>query len=169
MSWGTSTSQIRHGGNYLTLSENKNENFQSIEKHRENKYTCSVSFTQAFLLVLVPEYDGVSWKHRPCHPERIKRHFLLVTRNPSFIDFKYIYVREILSSWRLRSADTWPAWNKMLCIVCFMLHCTHLHDRYDKSDFFSSDFILLLSCFRGISAKLSKQYYLKFPDNYFFC
>ena len=46
--------------NRLTLSENKNENFQSIEKHRENKYTCSFSFTQAFLPVLVPEYDGVS-------------------------------------------------------------------------------------------------------------
>ena len=71
----TSTSQIRHGGNYLTLSENKNENSQSIEKHRENKYTCSVSFTQAFLLLWVSEYDGVPWKHRPFHSGRIKRHF----------------------------------------------------------------------------------------------
>ena len=146
MSWDTSTSQIHHGGNYLTLSENKNENFQSIEKHRENKYTCSFSFRKAFLLVLVPKYDGVPWKHRPCHPGRIKRH-----------------------SWRLGSADAWPAWNKMPYMVCYMLHCTHLHNRYDKSDFFSSDFILSLSCFRGISAKLSKQYYLKFPNKYFFC
>ena len=105
----------------------------------------------------------------PATREESKDIFLLATRNPSFIDFKYIYVREIFSSWRLRSADAWPAWNKMLCIVCFMLHCTHLHDRYGKSDFFSSDFILLLSRFRGISAKLSKQYYLKFPDKYFFC
>ena len=44
-----------------------------------------------------------------------------------------------------------------------------LYDRYEKSDFFSSDFISLLSCFRGISAKLSKQYYLKLPDNFFIC
>ena len=35
--WGelTSTSQMHHRGNHLTLSENKNENFQSIEKYRE--------------------------------------------------------------------------------------------------------------------------------------
>ena len=71
-----------------------------------------------------------------------------------------------LSFWRLGSADAWPAWNKMLCMDSYMPHCTHLHDRYDKSDFFSSDFISLLSCFLGISAKLSKQYYLKFPDKY---
>ena len=38
----------------------KKEKFQSIEKHRENNYTYSFSFTQAFLLVLVPEYDSVS-------------------------------------------------------------------------------------------------------------
>ena len=43
----------------ITLSENKNENFQSIEKPRESNYTCSFSFTQDILLVLVPEYDGV--------------------------------------------------------------------------------------------------------------
>ena len=74
-----------------------------------------------------------------------------------------------MSSWRLGSADASPAWNKMLkCSVCYMLRYTHLHDRYDKSDFFFSDFISLLSCFRGISAKSSKQYYLKFPDKYFF-
>ena len=54
---------------------------------------------------------------------------------------------EILSSWHLGSADAWPAWNKMLCMVCYMLHCTHLHDRYDKSDFFSSDLISSLNCF----------------------
>ena len=54
MSWDTSTSQIHHRGNHLTLFENKNENFQSIEKHRENKHTCSFSFTKTFLLVLVP-------------------------------------------------------------------------------------------------------------------
>ena len=50
-------------------------------------------------------------------------------------------------------------------MVCYMLH---LHNRYDKSDFFSSDFISLLSCFRGISAKLSKQYYLKLFAKYIF-
>ena len=63
MSLDNSRSQIHHRGYHLTLSENKNnktENFQSIEKHRESKYTCSFSFTQAFLLVLVHEYDGVS-------------------------------------------------------------------------------------------------------------
>ena len=54
------------------------------------------------------------------------------------------------------------------CFVCNMLRCTRLHDRYDKSDFFFSDFISLLSCFGGISAKSSKQYYCKFPDKYFF-
>ena len=63
MSLDNSRSQIHHRGYHLTLSENKNnktENFQSIEKHRESKYTCSFSFMQAFLLVLVHEYDGVS-------------------------------------------------------------------------------------------------------------
>ena len=75
MSWDTSTSEIHHRGNQLTLSENKNENFQRIEKHRESKYTSSFSCTQAFLLVLVSEYDGMSWKHKSCHPWRIKRHF----------------------------------------------------------------------------------------------
>ena len=60
MGWDTSTSQIHHRGNHLTLSENKNETFQSIEKHRKNKYTCALSFTKAILLVLVPEYDDVS-------------------------------------------------------------------------------------------------------------
>ena len=54
MSWDTSTSQIHDRGNHFRLSENKNENFQSIEKHRENNYTCAFSFTQAFLLVLAP-------------------------------------------------------------------------------------------------------------------
>ena len=51
----------------------KKENFRNIEKKRENKYTCSFCFTQAFLLVLAPEYDGVSWKHRLCYPWRIKK------------------------------------------------------------------------------------------------
>ena len=74
-----------------------------------------------------------------------------------------------MSSWRLGSVDAWPAWNKMHCMICYMLRCTHLHDRYDKSDFFFSDFISLLSCFRGISAKLSKQYYWRFFDKYLFC
>ena len=101
-------------------------------------------------------------------PVKNQKTFLLATLNPSFIDFKYIKVLEILSSWRLGSADAWPAWNKMLCMVCYMLHFTHLHNTYDKSDFFSSDFISLLSCFRGVSAKLSNQYYLKFRDKYFF-
>ena len=56
------TYELRYGnhGNHLALPENKKENFQSIEKHREDKYTCLFSFTYAFLLVLVPEYDGVS-------------------------------------------------------------------------------------------------------------
>ena len=31
----TSISQMHHRGNHLTLSENKNDNFQSIEKHRQ--------------------------------------------------------------------------------------------------------------------------------------
>ena len=53
------------------------------------------------------------------------------------------------------------------CLVCYMLSCTRLHDRYDKSDFFFSDFVSLLSCFGGISAKSSKQYYFKFPDKYY--
>ena len=56
----------------------------------------------------------------------------------------------------------------MLCMICYMLCCTHLPDRYDKFDFFFSDFISLLSCFSGISAKSSKQYYFKSPDKYFF-
>ena len=43
-----------------------------------------------------------------------------------------------------------------------------MHNRYDKSDFFFTDFISLLSCIRGTSAKLSEQYYLKLPDKYFF-
>ena len=101
-------------------------------------------------------------------PVKNQKTFLLATLNPSFIDFKYIKVLEILSSWRLGSADAWPASNKMLCMICYMLCCTHLHDRYDKSDFFFSDFISLLSCFRGISAKLSKQYYLKLFAKYIF-
>ena len=40
----------------------------------------------------------------------------------------------------------------MFCMIFHMLRCKHLHDRYDKSDFFFSDFYSLLSCFRGISA-----------------
>ena len=47
-----------------------------------------------------------------------------------------------MNSWRLGFADAWPTWNKMLCMICYMLHCKHLHDRYDKSGFFFfSDFI----------------------------
>ena len=53
-------------------------------------------------------------------------------------------------------------------MVWYMLHCTHLQDRYDKSDSFFSDFISLLSCFCGILTKLSKQNYLKSPDKHFF-
>ena len=60
-------------------------------------------------------------------------------------------------------------WFAMCCIAPWRYDWTHLHDRYDKSDFFSSNIISFLSCFRGISAKLSKQYYLKFPVKYFFC
>ena len=60
-------------------------------------------------------------------------------------------------------------WFAMCCIAPWRYDWTHLHDRYDKSDFFSSDIISFLSCFRGISAKLSKQYHLKFPDKCFFC
>ena len=57
-------------------------------------------------------------------------------------------------------------WFAICCIAPWRYDWTHLHDRYDKSDFFSSNIISFLSCFRGISAKLSK---LKFPDKYFFC
>ena len=64
MSWETSSSDIHHHGNHLALSENKHENYQIIEKHWENKCTFLFSFTQDFLLVLVPEYDGVSRKHK---------------------------------------------------------------------------------------------------------
>ena len=84
---------------------------------------------------------------------------LLATLNPSFIDFKYIWVLEILSSWRLGSVDASPSWNKMLCMICYMLGCKHLHDICDKFDFFSFDFISLLSCFRGMLAKRSKHYF----------
>ena len=56
---------------WLYLNKEK-ENFQSIKEHREKKYACSFSFTQAFLLALVPEYDGVSWKHKPCPATREK-------------------------------------------------------------------------------------------------
>ena len=112
-------------------------------------------------------------KTQTLQPVNNQKTFLLAILNPSFIDFKYIYVLEILSSWRLGSADAWPAWNKMLfmVMVCYMLNCIHLHHRYDKSDsdFFSSDFISPLSCFRGISANLSKLYYFKLPNKYFFC
>ena len=60
-------------------------------------------------------------------------------------------------------------WFAICCIAPWRYDWTHLHDRYDKSDFFSSDIISFLSCFRGISVKLSKQYHLKFPDKCFFC
>ena len=60
---------------WLYLRKKKKENFQSIKKHRKNKYTCSFSFTESFLLILVPEHDDVSWKHRTYHPWRIKRLF----------------------------------------------------------------------------------------------
>ena len=59
-------------------------------------------------------------------------------------------------------------WFAICCIAPWRYDWTHLHDRYDKSDFFSSNIISFLSCFRGISAKLSKQYFLKFPDKCFF-
>ena len=29
------------------------------------------------------------------------------------------------------SVDAWPVWNKMLCMICYMLRCKHLDDRYD--------------------------------------
>ena len=96
MSWDASTSQIHHLSNHLTLPHKKKENFQSIEKHRKYKYTCSFSLMQAFLFILVPKYDGVFWKHRPCHACRIKRLFLLATLNPSFFDFNYIWDFEFL-------------------------------------------------------------------------
>ena len=56
------------------------------------------------------------------------------------------------------------AWFAISCIAPWRYDWIHLHDRYDKSDFFSSNIISFLSCFHGISAKLSK---LKFPDKYF--
>ena len=59
-------------------------------------------------------------------------------------------------------------WFAICCIAPWRYDWAHLHDRYDKSDFFSSNIISFLSCCRGMSAKLSKQYYLKFPDKYFF-
>ena len=83
-------------------------------------------------------------KTQTLQPVNNQKTFLLAILNPSFIDFKYIYVLEILSSWRLGSADAWPAWNKMLfmVMVCYMLNCIHLHHRYDKSD--SDSFLLIL-------------------------
>ena len=50
-------------------------------------------------------------------PVKNQKTFLLATLNPTFFGFKYIKVLEILSSWRLGSADAWPAWNKMLCML----------------------------------------------------
>ena len=50
MSWDTSTSQIHRHGNHLTLTQKKKGNFQSREKHRENKYTCSFSLYKPFYL-----------------------------------------------------------------------------------------------------------------------
>ena len=43
-----------------------------------------------------------------------------------------------MSSWRLDFVHAWPTQNKMLCMIWYMLRYTHLHERYDKSDFFSS-------------------------------
>ena len=105
MTWDTSTSQMHHHGNHLTLSQKREKEFP---KHRET-YRKQVR-------MLIFFYSGL------CDS-----------------DFEF-------------------------CV----LHCTHLHDRYDKSDFFFSDFISLLSCFRCISAKSSKQYYFRFPSKYFF-
>ena len=48
MSWDASTLQIHHDGNYLTLSESKNENFQSIEKQTEKGNIHAHFFSQAF-------------------------------------------------------------------------------------------------------------------------
>ena len=59
-------------------------------------------------------------------------------------------------------------WFTICCIAPWRYDWTHLHDRYDKSDFSSSDIISFWSCFCGILAKLRRQYYLKFPEKYFF-
>ena len=139
MSWDTSTSQIHHRSNHLTLSENKNENFQSIEKHRENKYTCSFSFTQAFLLVLVPEYDGVSWKHRPCHPLRIKKLFcylhltrhLLILIYLSSWDFEFLalrfcrcltYLKQDVLYDLLYATSAWQTWQVRFHFFLILFH-----------------------------------------------
>ena len=49
---------------------------------------------------------------------------MLATPKPSFIDFKYIKVFKILSSWRLGLVHALPAWNKMLCMIWYMLRFT---------------------------------------------
>ena len=56
------------------------------------------------------------------------------------------------------------------CSVWFALCCiAHIcMTGMTSYDFFSSDFSSLLSCFSGVSAKLSKHYYLNFPGKYSF-
>ena len=74
-----------------------------------------------------------------------------------------------MGSWCLGSADASPAWNKMLKMLS-MLYVALQTSAWQMWQvwFIFSDFISLLGCFRGISAKSSKQYYLKFPGKYFF-
>ena len=69
MIWDTSTSQIHHHSNHLTLSEHKNKNFQSIEKLAY----MLINLTQVFVLVLSTLIRWCSWKHRPYHRWRVKR------------------------------------------------------------------------------------------------
>ena len=132
------------------------ENFQSIEEHGGNKYTCL--FFSAGLFTCFSAW--IRWcvlKIQALQPVKNRKTFFLATLNQPLIDFKYISVLEILSSWRLGS-DAWPACVAHTC----MTDMTNLI-------FFFSDFISFLSCIRGISAKLNKQYYFRFPDKYFFC
>ena len=49
MSWDTLTSQIHHHSSHLTLSERKNENFQSTQKIIINAH---LLLRKSFLLVL---------------------------------------------------------------------------------------------------------------------
>ena len=77
--------------------------------------------------------------------------FVLVWNKHVFPRSKMTVFQTYNKKYGIKNVDKWvEAWNKMLCMISYMLRCTHLHSRYEKSDFFSSDFISLLSYFRGI-------------------
>ena len=128
------------------------ENFQSIEEHGGNTYTCSF-----FLAGLFTCFSAwMRWcvlKILALPPVKHRKTFFLATLNQPLIDFKYIEILEILSSWRLGS-DAWPVWNKMLCMICYMLCCTRLHDRHCKSDFFFFWFYLILELLSWYMSKI---------------